>query len=1344
MADQSRHAEWLSLIERSGTFLTIPVLAETFPQGLGAIDEQIYKRTRDAYNEWREAVDEQDEDLVELHDAWIDFILKEVIEFDDSDLNEIKEGDLNSCQLHHSNGEGIFCPSFLLKSNSETSFLLIKVLQPDVMLDSIPKGDSWPLSFIERMIALCRYSKISFGLLTNGEEWALIYAPKDAPSSYGIWHARIWFQEKITFRAFSSLLSLRRWYGPANESLSTMFEKSLEHNEELTNTLGEQVRQAVEVLIQSLDKADLDRNRKLLKDVSPQELYEAGLTVMMRLVFVLSAEERGLLLLGEATYDQFYAVSTLRNQLSDESEKHGAEILENRHDAWSRLLSVFRAIYGGIDNDSLRMPALGGSLFDPDRFPFLEGRVKGSGWSDAQNHFIPLPINNRTVLLLLNALQVLNHKGGALLLSYKALDVEQIGHVYEGLLEYTVERFSEITLGLKGSQKSFNPNLSLNKLDDAHSENRLIELLKDITCRSESGLRNDLQKEPDELMLARLNYVCGGHQKLVEKLKRYVNLLREDAWGDLLIYEADSFAVTRSEDRRDTGTHYTPKSLTECIIRTTLNPIVYVGPAEGIPEKEWELRSSEELLNLKICDPAMGSGAFLVQSCRFLSEKVVEAWSSEIQRGLTITVDGTLAHASGQDEMLPESTEERLLIARRLVAERCIYGIDINPLAVELAKLSIWLVTLAKGRPFGFLDHNLRSGDSLLGLSKLDRLTKFSLHPDRVKTISLFASSIEGVVRDVVSIRKQLRETRIRDIRDVQHMQLLDHDARQRLERLEHIADAIIGEALVSGGNERIFDGAMANLATLAASYLNGDIDNGTHIQENSRKCLTTESPKSPLRPFHWALEFPEVAEQGGFDAIVSNPPFMGNKKISGILGISYRAYLTEYIAKGLQGLADFCAYFLLRYFDLIAPKGCVGIIATDKISQGDTRKVGIAQIYGDCSIFYAEKSIRWPGRANVYISILSLIKSVHWNGGTLYSPMLLPKETDLDTPFELKGSEGRAYIGSVLLGKGFIISDQVYQELITKDPRNIDVIRPYLGGEDINQHPESRPSRKVICFWDWPLSRETAAHDYIGPVAEDYPDCLDYLREFVKPVRDKKKRLAYKERWWRFAELSKGAYEIAFENKVLIRARVSPTNAFTFIDRGPIVSEQTVVFKGGFFEFGVLQSVLHEKWSIKYSTSKGAETLVYSPSSCLVTFPFPESNIDVEKLGREYFDFRKSIMAKINAGLTDLYNLINDRSIQTSEIQQMRSFVRQLDLAVLQSYGWADLKLDYDFYSTPQGVKYTISNEVSILLLQRLMRLNHDCHEIELKTGLHATLKSRKIEEALSDGNQHSLFVDD
>jgi len=339
---------------------------------------------------------------------------------------------------------------------------------------------------------------------------------------------------------------------------------------------------------------------------------------MMRLVFLFCAEERGLLLLGDETYDANYAVSTLRALLREEADRVGVEVLERRQDAWARLLATFRAVHGGIEHEALRLPALGGSLFDPDRFAFLEGRPAGTAWRDTPS--APLPIDNRTVLHLLEALQLLRTRGDggraeARKLSYRALDIEQIGHVYEGLLDHVAVRVDADTLGLVGTRDK-EPELSIDELDrERHrGKDKLVEFLKERTGRSNSALRNDLHATLDEDAQQRLFVACGNDKALLTRIAPYHALLRKDVWGYPQIYRANSLMVTGGPERRQTGTHYTPKSLTEQIVTETLEPLAYVGPAEGKSRDAWKLRSAAELLDLKICDMAMGSGAFLVQA----------------------------------------------------------------------------------------------------------------------------------------------------------------------------------------------------------------------------------------------------------------------------------------------------------------------------------------------------------------------------------------------------------------------------------------------------------------------------------------------------------------------------------------------------------------------------------------------------------------------------------------------------------------------------------------------------------------------------------------------------------
>ena len=877
MSTPSVHDDWLSLIEISGPFLAVPVLKEAFPQGLEELDATKRKRLRQAYEEWREALELEDAQFAELHVAWIDEVLSRGLELNEDGKGDVlKRADWCAANLQASLPEhGVTLSSdfaVIDEQRANKPMLLIQAYAQDIDLDATLKQDGWVATPADRMVQLCRSLGCRLGLVTNGERWMLVDAPVGAVSTFASWYARIWSQEPITLQAFVHLLGIRRFFVDESEQLPALFDRSLKFQDEVTEALGEQVRRAVEVLIQTLDKADQDRNRELLRDVKEPELYEAALTVMMRLVFLLSAEERGLLLMGDERYEANYALSTLRMQLRKESE----EILERRWDAWSRLLAIFRAVFGGIEHENLRLPALGGSLFDPDRFPFLEGRAKGSSWrTDAAK---PLPIDNRTVLLLLEAIQQFQGRT----LSYRALDVEQIGYVYEGLLERTVKRTNEVTLELDATKSAKTPWVKLAELDSAHLDGaaRLIELLQERSGSSASRVRNDLAKPVDDTLADRLLTACQGDVKLRDRVKLYAHLLRTDPWGYPLIYPSGAFIVTTGSDRRETGTHYTPKSLTEAIVIETLTPVAYVGPAEGKPREQWVLKSPDELLDLKICDPAMGSGAFLVQACRWLADRLVESWSQVEALGKTVSVDGEVLEAGAAKEPLPRDSEARTVIARRLIAERCLYGVDLNPLAVELAKLSIWLVTLAKGRPFGFLDHNLRCGNSLLGIHRLDQLTELSMSPGRQRQQRLFGRNIEQAVREAMALRMQLREMPIRDINDVMAMAHLNDNARQILQVSERIADALIGEAFHSGGNERSLEAGIAMLSMDVELALEGDAGALTKINNRTRNILvpagTRESESASRLPFHWPLEFPEVftAKVPGFHATLGNPPW--------------------------------------------------------------------------------------------------------------------------------------------------------------------------------------------------------------------------------------------------------------------------------------------------------------------------------------------------------------------------------------------------------------------------------------------------------------------------------------
>ena len=1140
MPSSRHHNEWLSLIEVSGPFLSVPVLERVLPQGLDAHDPEHTRLLKLAFEEWEDN-QQGERPNPAIHREWVNFVLKQTLGLPDEVLAEGQDIPQTLRATIAEHGETLRPDVVVRNPDAGKARLLIQTYPPTQDLEKPLHGRHWKASPATRMMELLHATDTRLGLVTNGNDWMLVDAPKGETTGFITWDATFWAEEPLTLRAFRSLLGVHRFFSVADdETLEAMLKDSASNQQEVTERLGYQVREAVEVIIRTLDRIDRDEKGQLLAGIPEAELYEAALTVMMRLVFLFSAEERGLLLLGDPLYDEHYAVSTLVARLQEAADQHGEEVLERRHDAWVRLLATFRAVFGGVRHERLKLLPYAGKLFDPDRFPFLEGRRPGTSWKDAPA--TPLPIDNRTVLHLLRSLQYLEMRGEARRLSFRALDIEQIGHVYEGLLDHTAKRAAEPMLSLTAA-KGDEPEVALAELErlKAKGEADLLKFLKDETGRSENALKKALDAPVEGDAARKLRAACGDDE-LFGRVRPFSGLVRNDTFDRPVVIRAGSVFVTAGTDRRSSGTHYTPRSLTEPIVQYTLEPLVYVGPAEGTPKEGWRLRSAEEILGLKVCDMACGSGAFLVQACRYLSERLVEAWEDAEKRhpGVPgITPEGTASTGAANEQLIPKDTDERLAYARRIVAQRCLYGVDKNPLAVEMAKLSLWLLTLAKDKPFTFLDHAVRAGDSLVGVSTAEQLKTFSLDGQGLG-ISLpnFLNMIPKIMEATRLLRVRLEKIADDTIGNVEEKQRLFDNVDFQTKRLNYAADRLLAASWKPAKQaERT---ALLRDALREVDDRIRDVPPDTLEAEGLAHGEDTGCP----RPFHWALEFPEVfLERGGFDAFVGNPPFMGGKKITGNLGTDYREYLVEHLARGKKGHADLCAYFFLRAEGLLREGGQCGFVATNTIAQGDTREVGLDQLTANgCVLPRAVPSRKWPGTASLEVAHVWVRK------GRWASPFVLDEKpvagitgfltepgNVVGPPHRLAANAGKSFIGSYVLGMGFVLEPDEAQRLIEKNPRNKDVLFPYLNGEDLNSRPDQSPSRWVINFFDWPLDRDSAPEDYEGPVAADFPDCLAIVEEKVKPERIKNSRKERRERWWQYAEKCPALYRtIAGMERVL------------------------------------------------------------------------------------------------------------------------------------------------------------------------------------------------------------------
>lgn len=1270
----SKHAEWVQLVHEAGPFLTLPVLRRAFPSGLDRTLPDLRAMLRD----WPA-------DEVRSR-TFVEWVLTDLLEYG---------GKVLSGQSIPDTLVATVPPGVVLRPDFAIGDRVLVHLHED--LTNPAPDPRWSASPVDRMaVHLRSVQGPELGLVTDGERFTLVWAPRTGAVGRATWHTSVMAEpaERTLLDAFTSVLGAKRLIGVADENtLEALLRESQDAQTEVTKQLGIQVRQAVELLVASIG----DRGGKLVRAIEPSVVYEAACTVLMRLVILLYAEERHLLPLGDELYDRSYAVSTLRGLLRDDADREGnVQLLEHRVTAWPRLLALFRAVHGGLTHDELRLPAYGGRLFDPDRFPFLEGRTSGSTWRDEDAD--PLPVDDHSMLEILNALQVLELRQGSVTearrLSFRTLDVEQIGHVYEGLLDHGAKRVDEVVCGLTGKSGQ-EPEVSLSALESAAD---VSGFLVKRTALSKSRVSKLLSKPLDEDRARMLLAACEGDQSLFGRLSPFAWLLRDDLRGVPMVVHPESLYVTDTSSRRDTGTQYTTKELADEIAHYTLEPLVYSpGRAEGASPSDWKLKSADEILALRVCDPAVGSGAILVAACRYLAEKLRSAW------------------ALADDPRAEDEDAE--ILSMRAVAERCLYGVDRNPMAVEMAKLSLWLVTMARERPFTFLDHALQPGDSLLGITDLRQVERFHIDPDRAGTLHSsmidYVGSLAPAVRRAVELRRQIESTPVVTVADAEEKSRLLRSAEVALEAVHVVADLVVGAALsLASRPSGELDACLASITPRLATALNcvDPDDRRTQLRDVQAKAdgwlNEGRPPSAPVRrPLHWPLSFPEMfldRAAPGFDAMVGNPPFLGGQRITGAMGTDFRQYLVSHIADGARGSADLVTYFFLRASQV--SEG-FGFLATNTISQGDTREVGLDQLLErKWTIRRAVKSTPWPGAATLEVAKVWCHRAVQGDA-VLDGTSVVAITSSLDPvgrvtgkPYRLAENAGRSFQGSNILGLGFTMSPAQAQALMEQDQRNKDVLFPYLNGEDLNTSPTHQASRWVINFRDWPLEK-----------ASEYPSCLSIVEAKVKPERDKVNRKARRERWWQFAERAPRLYAaIEGRARTLCRALTSKHHAFAFVAL-PLVIDQTapVIVSDGDFDFGVLQSDIHALWARRWGATLETR-LRYTPSDCFETFPQPDYYPPVAAAGAALDENRRQLMVANNQGLTKTYNRVHNPDDPDPGVHFLRELHVALDEAVARAYSWDDLIFDHGFHPTSQGIRYTVGPKAQDEILSRLLELNH------------------------------------
>lgn len=1022
------------------------------------------------------------------------------------------------------------------------------------------------------------------------------------------------------FAILYRLLHATRLPSNRDEAAQSWIERYHQDSLDAGSRIREGLSKAVEHAIKSLANGFLQHNgnddlRQQIESgrLTAEEFYKHLLRLIYRLLFLMVIEERGLVFpLGVQTkhreiYEQFYSLMRLRRM----SEKR--HLADRRHaDLWPALQATFRLFEAGGPGAQMGVPPLAGDLFSPPAIGVLARCALGND-------------------LLLGALRALNlythpDNGQLIRVNYGALNVEEFGSVYEGLLEY------EPVILPDGAQTTF--------------------------------------------------------------------------------------AFKQGDERANTGSHYTPDELVQPLIKHSLDHLITDRLKAPDPEAA--------LLSLRVTDVACGSGHILLAAARRIGQELA------IVR-------------TGEDQPSPLA----MRTAVRDVIRHCIYGVDLNPLAVELCKVALWLEAHVPGEPLSFLDHHIKCGNAIVGYVQREDIEARGVPDEAFATMPGDDKEVAALLRQRnkaeragqkelkfdPQVERQLDEA----LKGWKGLETLPEHTpeqveakRQRFELLSNSAEALWLEQLAAIPIAQFYIPKVKNLPSLHVTeeefryYWKGE------RKPQSQATIEAWAIAERKRFFHWFLGFPEVMANGGFSCILGNPPYLGGQALSGTYGYPFCGYAKWQFAP--VGLSDLVVFFVRRMFSLLAPGGYISFITTNSIKDGDVRRDGLERVLdAGGRIGMAVRGVRWPGKANLTVSLLSIrngeVSGERWLDGRSVSHIsaFLDDEYSAAPAVVLQESRERNFVGTHYLGDGFVFQRSEAERLIASDPSYGEVLFPLFNCKTLNESPDLVSNRFIAHFFDWPQEK-----------AQRYYAVFERLNEAVRPERAAQPDKRLREKWWQY---KRPYLEISGRSKVLKRffACGITTKYLSYSALSPdhIVSHAVCVFVTDRWDlFGVVQCSLHEVWARKLSGEHEVR-LRYSPSECFETFAFPEGiwhevNDNLAALGERYHESRGILMRELSLGLTDVYNLFhspnltakrvgevsgksNDLAIKGfNDLLELRRLHVSLDNAVRDAYGWADLNLGHDFVEVetlPENdrVRFTISPAARKEVLKRLLALNHD-----------------------------------
>lgn len=1148
-------------------------------------------------------------------------------------------------------------------------------------LDKRPENKQLRFSPHSMVQEYLNYSEHLFGIVTNGKQLRLL---RDASRLTRLSYVEFNLQKIMEEDLYSDFVLLYRLLhisrmpqkmdGGAESIIEKYHQEGLEAGSTIRDKLGIAVKESIKALANGfINHPDNTSLRQTMDDgqLKFYEYYHLQLRIIYRLLFLFVIEERNLVFADSKTpetkrfnhiYFNHYSLLRLRKL----ARKLPLPDAHNHYDLWQSLLSTFALFEKNEVGEKLGIMALQGDIFSYDA-------IETSCYD-----LHKCRLSNAVLINVIKSLGYFENDNGVLIpVNYGGLDVEEFGSVYEGLLE-----------------------LKLNI----------------------------------EPIVGSDRYSCN--------------------------FDA-------STERSKSGSHYTPEELVQPLIKHSLDYQIADKLKESDPEAA--------LLSLKVCDVACGSGHILLSAARRIAHELACVKETK---------------ANGGKEIVEQPSPIFVRQSIKLVVKNCIYGVDKNPLAVELCKIALWLEAHNPGEPLNFLDHHIKCGDAIVGLAHRQELENgiadeaFKSLPGDDKVIAKTfrdKNSKERKTRlaEALQLTTKIENTTVNSVQEAMaeyktFNQLPESNPDEIGRKAKAYQKFIQGKGFT-------FLKAMADTQVAQFFIAKTEANKEGLMTDNDfrqilsgyqgwqdRRIAKATVIAQENRFFHWFLEFPDVFSGGGFDCILGNPPFLGGSKISTNYGESYLNFILENYKP--IGSSDLIVFFLRRITKIISQDSIFALISTKSIYEGKSREGGFEVILRqNFKINFVNPSLLWPGVANLFVCLFAInnkskeTPSYINNQKVELINQFLVEGKILSKPFELINNLKKIFEGSKLHGEGFFLNKNEANNMIEADNLNAKVIFPLINGDDLNENPEQKPNRYVINFQD---------KDFENAKLFTLP--FKRVETLVKPERDHSKRINNKEKWWIHAENRPGLYgSIVKLKKCFITASTSKYLSFSISNCSYVFTNAIYVYASdSMLDYCIVQTFAFEVWARVYSSSLG-NTMRFTPSSCFVNFPFPQFNNTEMKMmlnskGEYYHEHRKQLMLAMQLGLTKTYNAFHAKELQLdittallankdkkaiekefgkevwnlwnhlqktaetfsleeaiSGIVKLRELHIAMDNAVLEAYGWADIQLRHDFYEVdylPENdrVRFTIHPEVRKEILKRLLELNHQVYEEEIKQGLH------------------------